>query len=241
MKSLQQNGKTLALVLPWLQSKQQHFEKYCSIYTNLGFDVLVVQIDILQLMRPEKGSQILAADVVKFLNSNDHYENILVHGFSVGGYLWSECLIHLNAHKSFKSISSRIKGQVWDSVTGLKEIPIGISKSVFSEGLMENLLRKSVEYYLKFFYENATKYYVRAENFFNDSPVKAPALIYSSKADPIGTETKANEIAESFKQQNIDLSLKCFEDSPHVQHYQKYKEEYLKYLHDHLKKCNLIE
>lgn len=85
-------------MLSWFQAEPKHLEKYCELYTNLGFDVLIVKINLLQLMRPVNGSQLVAAETWRFLDSNEYYDRVLIHGFSVGGYLWgnlSAVLSHL--------------------------------------------------------------------------------------------------------------------------------------------------
>jgi hypothetical protein len=231
----------LAVIIPWAQSKLSHVEKYCSIYTKNGFDVLVVENRVPNIIQPKK-SQNLAANLVKFLENNESYDKILIHGFSAAGYVWGETLVQLHSKQNRDLIFKRIKGQVWDSVAGLNQIPIGISNSIFRNNkLMEILLRKSIELMLKIFYESKTKYYNRAATYYYKKAIPAPALIFASKVDPIGTEEHAKEIVKNFQAQNIETTLKVFPDSPHVQHFQKYRENFLKTLFDHLKKCNLLK
>lgn len=236
------SGKPLTLLLPWLLSKKTHVEKYCAIYTKLGFEVVVARMDLIQLLRPKTGVHLIADDVVKFLANNDHYKNIVVHGFSAGGYVWAESLMRLHSHEKFDSISKRVKCQVWDSLTGFTEIPIGISKTIFpGNKTVQNLVKNLSEFYLKTNYENATQFYKRGENYFNENPLIAPALVFASKTDQVGTERKAREIVDCFKAINIDTTFKLFDKSPHVQHYHTHKEEYMKFLCEHLKKHQLLE
>lgn len=83
-------------MLSWLRAKPKHLEKFCTLYTDVGFNVLVAHVERLQVLRPlHDGAQPLAGDKVKFLSNNENYERFLLHGFSVGGYLWGECLIQL--------------------------------------------------------------------------------------------------------------------------------------------------
>lgn len=236
------SGKPLTVLLPWLLSKKSHVEKYCAIYTKLGFEVVVIRMELFQLLRPKSGAHLIADDVVKFLTNNDQYKNIVVHGFSAGGYLWAESLKRMHVHEKFDSISKRVKCQVWDSVTGYTEIPIGISKSIFpGNKIIQNLMISLSEFYLKASYESATQFFQQGESYFNANPLTVPALIFASKTDPVGTERKAREIVDSFLAKNIDLTFKLFDKSPHVQHYHTHKEEYMKFLCEHLKKCQLLE
>lgn len=69
----------------------------------------------------------------------------------------------------------------------------------------------------------------------------APALIICSKTDIIGTKLFGEEVARRWRQKGVDVTFKCFEDSDHVKHYQKYPEEYLKSVHDHWEKVKLLD
>lgn len=76
--------------------------------------------------------QLVAADLVKFLENNALYSPLLLHGFSVGGYFWGECMVHMARDtERYKVITDRICGQIWDSLADITEIPIGVPKAVF--------------------------------------------------------------------------------------------------------------
>lgn len=233
-------GKSLTLILSWLEAKQSHVEKYCKIYTDLGIDVLLVQTNVLKLLRPTTGTQVIAKNVVDFLTNNENYEKLFIHGFSVGGYLWGECLLNLYARQNFEEVTRRFKGQVWDSGTGIEGIPIGASKSLFPENeSMQKVVKKLLELYL----ENASsmKHYVRSADCYHNQPLQVPALVFTSKIDFVATERYAGKIADSFRQQKVDVTLKCFENAPHIKAYHVYREEYIKCLADHWKKCKIID
>lgn len=74
----------------------------------------------------------VAAELVKFLENNITTNPLLLHGFSVGGYLWGECMVHMSRDiDRFQHVLKQFKGQVWDSTTELTEIPVGIPKAMF--------------------------------------------------------------------------------------------------------------
>lgn len=55
-----------------------------------------------------------------------------MHGFSVGGYVWGECMVHMSRDLDrFRNVLDQIHGQVWDSAAELSEIPIGVPKAMF--------------------------------------------------------------------------------------------------------------
>jgi len=90
----------------------------------------------------------VAADLLTFLKQNESYQQILLHRFSVGGYMWGEALdlIHSNKDK-YSNVTDRIVGQVWDSIADVSQIPIGLPRAVFPKNMMmQSLLQKYVEY-----------------------------------------------------------------------------------------------
>lgn len=227
----------------WLKARPKHIEKFCSLYTDvLGFDVLRVHVDLKQLLLPVSGSQLIAADVLKFIGSNDNYERILLHGFSVGGYMFGECLVHMNAHpEKYSTALNRVKAQVWDSVTGRNEIPIAFGKILFPQSqTMQEVVKRTFHIFNSLFFSLATKHYIRSEESFHFKALQVPALMFYSSTDVIGTKEKNETIAKDFEARNIVVTRKCFYDSPHVGHYQHHKDEYLKCLMKHLDSCNFL-
>jgi len=57
---------------------------------------------------------------------------MILHGFSVGGYIWGECLAEMQKdRKQYQAVVDRIIGQVWDSAADITEIPVGVPKALF--------------------------------------------------------------------------------------------------------------
>lgn len=71
---------------------------------------------------------------------------MLLHGFSVAGYVWGEVMVSLKQER-YKHILERIRGQVWDSAADITEIPIGLPKAVFPKNaILETALRQYILY-----------------------------------------------------------------------------------------------
>lgn len=237
------NEKPLVLMFSWFKANPKHIEKFCSMYTDiLGFDVLLVHVDLKQLLLPNSGSQLIAADVLKFIINNDNYKRILLHGFSVGGYMFGECLVLMNADREkYSLVVNRIKAQVWDSVTGRNEIPVAFGKIFFSKSLvMQRFVKRIFMIVSSLFYEVSTKHYIRSEEYFHSKALQVPALMFYSTTDIIGTKVKNETISNDFEDRTIAVTRKCFENSPHVGHYQRHREEYFECLMKHLASCNLL-
>ncbi|XP_053679125.1 uncharacterized protein LOC128730117 [Anopheles nili] len=249
-KSYEKNSQTLRLnepfdrpmvfIFAWLQASEKHLAKFAEFYLKQGFEVLCVHITPWQLVWPVYGSQKVAGDVVKFLANNKFAEGIVVHGFSVGGYLWGECLVKLNEHPNGKQILSRICGQVWDSLADITEIPVGVPHAVLPNNpTLQGVLRNYITYHMKLFEEEATQYYVKCTHLFHYEPAQCPALLLVSKTDPVGTETANRRLREIWESVGVKTSLKCWDKSPHVGHFHKHRDEYIELLLTHLRSLDL--
>lgn len=90
--------------------------------------------------------QLVAADVVKFLANNITSQPIVLHGFSVGGYLWGECMVHMSHDVDrYRHVLNQINCQIWDSLVELTELPVGVPKAVFAQN---ETLQRALSNYL---------------------------------------------------------------------------------------------
>lgn len=156
--------------------------------------------------------------------------------------MWGECLLKLQENEDHREmIARRVKVQVWDSVGGIDEIPIGYSRAIFPSNLiMQRVTRKLIQRYLDICHNVSTKHYQKSGEIFHAKPLQAPALLFFSFADPVGTEQMQLKIRESLEKKQIEVKLKSFSDSPHVQHFRLHKAEYTKCLVDLLESCDLV-
>ncbi|XP_003701573.1 transmembrane protein 53-like lethal (2) k09913 [Megachile rotundata] len=236
-------NRPLLVLLSWLLSKRKHVMKYTNLYKEQGFDIVVVSVTPWQLLWPSKGTRLVAADLLDFLAKHKNYEQIFLHGFSVGAYMWGEVLDIMQSNpQKYNNIIDRIVGQVWDSVADVTELSIGIPRAVFPKNLvLQNMLQKYMEYHLKTFYKQSTQYYVRSSQLFHTNLVRTPALFLMSNTDPVGSVTSNMKVRDSWDSLGTKTYVKIFENSPHVGHYQKYPKEYVAELYAFLYKLNLIQ
>lgn len=235
--------KPLLIMLSWLMARKKHIYKYADIYLNQGFDVLNININPWQLLWPTKGSQVVAKDILKFLEANPSYDPLVVHGFSVGAYVWSEALVHMSAERQrYQRIIDRIAGQIWDSSADVTELPLGVPVAVFpNNAVLQNTLRQYILYHLKTFDKVATVHYVRASQMYHTNIVRAPAQIFISRTDPIGTEESNRRAKDNWENMGIQVNWKCWDKSPHVGHYRAHPEEYKAELEGFLASLNISQ
>jgi hypothetical protein len=228
LKLENQEDKPLVIMLSWLMAKRKHIFKYADFYISKGFDVMNISVTPWQLLWPLKGTQLMAVDILKFLDSNKSYGPIIIHGFSVGGYVWSEALVQLAAEQNrYQHILDRIVGQVWDSAADITELPTGFPFAVFPRNkVLQSALKQYILYHLKTFDKVATCHHVRASQMFHTNIVTAPALFFLSKTDPIGSVSSNLRARESWESMGIQTFWKCWDNSPHVGHFHRHPEEY---------------
>lgn len=71
---------------------------------------------------------------------------MLLHGFSVGGYVWGECMVHMARDLDrYRPILNLFQGQIWDSAVELTEIKIGLPKAMFPKN---DTLQKALSNYM---------------------------------------------------------------------------------------------
>lgn len=80
------------------------------------------------------------------LKANESNSPIVLHGFSVGAYLWGEVLVHATVEKErYQKVMNRICGQIWDSSVDVTEIHIGVPKAVFPKNfVLQNALQQYI-------------------------------------------------------------------------------------------------
>ncbi|XP_019766152.1 transmembrane protein 53 isoform X2 [Dendroctonus ponderosae] len=219
----------LVVLIAWMMAKKKHTQKYADIWLQKGFDVLCVTVNPWQFLWPVTGTQVVAADILKFLEQNKSYSQMMLHGFSVGGYLWGEVMVQMAHEKErYQQVLDRFAGQVWDSAADVTEIHKGVPPAVFPRNkVMANALSKYIIYHMKTFDKVATRHYVRSSQMFHTNMVRAPALFLLSKTDPIGAERSNQRVRENWESMGMKVDWKVFEKSPHVGHFRKYPKEYV--------------
>lgn len=141
----------------------------------------------------------------------------------------------------YGNIPKRVVGQVWDSPGPPSKVIIAVPLALYPNNMF---MQSAVRTFLRILFNLHKRLEIHyADGVYNmyHNLVKAPALIFTSKTDSIGTVVFANEILDTWKSNGVDVTVKIFEDTEHVKHFQKHPEVYLKYLHEHWERVKLLE
>ncbi|XP_006622885.1 transmembrane protein 53-A [Apis dorsata] len=238
-----EKNRPLLILLSWLLPKHRHIMKFANLYVEQGFDIVILSITPWQLIWPIKGSRLVASDLLEFLIEHQNYQQIVLHGFSVGGYMWGEILDLIQSdYQKYNNVIERIVGQIWDSLADVTELSIGIPRAIFPKNkMLQNMFQKYLEYHMKAFYKQSTQYYIRSSQLFHTNLVHSPALFFVSKTDPVGSLTSNLRVKDQWDTVGVKTYIKIFEKSPHVGHYRKYPKEYVAELYTFLNKLPLIQ
>lgn len=96
-----------------------------------------------------------ATEVIKFLANNVTPKSpIILHGFSVGGYLWGECMVQMARDLDrYRHVLDMIQGQIWDSAVELSELSEGVPKAMFPKNdTLQRALKNYLMYVTNIFY-----------------------------------------------------------------------------------------
>ncbi|KAI4463775.1 hypothetical protein MML48_4g00020442 [Holotrichia oblita] len=233
--------RPLAVMPTWLMANEKHINKNAKFYLDYGFDVLNIKLQMWQLLLPTKGTQVIVINMrispLNYKLANQTYSPLVLHGFSIGGYLWGEALVQMKSDKKrYQPIADKISGQIWDSLADITQIPIGTPAAMFPNNkLLQTILRSYLVFHMKAFDKIATCHYRKSRDAFFENIVNVPMLIFGSKIDPVATEETLRTLKEHLESKGSKVYWKIWDDSPHVSHLFKYPEEYTKIMTDYLK------
>ncbi|XP_005111442.1 transmembrane protein 53-B [Aplysia californica] len=231
LKSIQddsQSSRPLILLFGWMLAKQKHLNKYGNMYHSKGFDVLSLKMRPGQVLIPQRAQDTVEHLLSVLEDSSLAQKPLMVHGFSVGGYMYGEMLVKLRQQRArWQGICDRMTGQIFDSPVDYEGIAPGFSRVLVKNRLGQKLLLNTLEGYLKLFQKPITRHYLASSQAFHDNNLRLPSLMLYSRADPIGVDTRIELVIKKWKAAGIPVMSRCWESSPHVSHFHRHPDEYV--------------
>ncbi|OTF75477.1 DUF829 domain containing protein, partial [Euroglyphus maynei] len=233
-KTRQLSKRPLLLMFAWLEAKEIHMEKYREFWFNRGFDILSVRTLPMHLLLPKLGGRNNALKMIEFL-ANHHlvYDEILIHGFSVGGYQMGEVFLYLQENKDknerIRHIYDSLKGIIVDSLVFAQDCPPGASKAITTSPIWQPMLEKTIDTFLKTTKSFTYNRYLKVQDIMFSNETKLPGCVLHSKSDAVSSITHNIELFNGWKSRNPEnTELNCWHDAAHVLIYKKYPEQYAK-------------
>ena len=107
----------------------------------------------------------------------------------------------------------------------------GISESITGSKILQNIIQTSVESYFDMFQNTVKSYMLDSNDMCTENPFRIPTLYIFSYKDSIASPETSLKIIAHQKKYNVPSFTHEF-DTPHVQHYRHYPDQYLKLLDD---------
>lgn len=234
-----EHHKPLLLMLPWLGSRPQALDKYCDIYFKTGFDVLVFESEVLGFLWPRWGLE-HGRTLLDLLESERFVSRpLLVHAFSIGGYTFSQLLVHVSKDaRKYQAFTKRITGHIYDSmvVGSLEHMATGLGKTVFPK--CESLIKYVALLYFDKFKSQTVDYFDTCLDVFWNTPITTPALFFYCNNDPLCDPRTLTNLADYWRRRGLDVTKKKWDDSTHAGHLKRHPEEYLSTINTFIRSLN---
>ncbi|CAH1786464.1 unnamed protein product [Owenia fusiformis] len=231
------NNRPLVVIFSWLLAKSQHISKYGDFYLDKGYDVLTLKVEPKQLLWPTQAQKVVqqALEYIDEEKNKNIVNPLLIHGFSVGGYLYGEFLVKLKqGGDKYRAIANSIQGQIFDSIVDYKGIPGGVSKAMTPNPILRATIKGTLELYLGIFKKQVMTCYELSQDTVIANKQRTPSMFLYSKSDIVSSYTKIEEVIDGWKEQGIEVHEKRWDVSPHVTHMYHHPDEYLDMLNTFL-------
>ena len=239
-----EHSKPLVVILGWNDCKSKHLQKYSNIFEAKGWSTICLPTKSFNTFfrsgTEVKTIGLYLAEVIK--NETQKTQPVFLYSFSNGGcavYFHLAEALSYKAGPYFNSIN--VVGSIFDSCPvkpTLESVP-RVQVSI-TEHMRNPVLRQIVWYAVGLLLPTLVKLNPVLQRFFDDLgkiPLKCPQLFLFSKADHLAFVDDIEEHMNDRRARGVKVFSKCWEDSPHVQHYMKYPEEYVKLLDEFVTNC----
>lgn len=223
--------RPLLLLFPWLHAKPAAVAKYRALYLCRGMDVLSVESSLWHFLWPPWGLEYAAQVLELLMEPCFTGRHIVVHAFSIGGYMFTQMLIHMDKDpERYMELSQMVKGHVYDSlvVGSLEHMAIGLGKSLFPrfDGLAQGVVAVAMLYFWLFKTKTADLY-DRSIRVFHSSPVTSPALFFFCENDLMCDSVNMEATIHLWRKRGIAVEARKWKESVHTAHLRCHPEEYL--------------
>jgi len=211
-------ARPIVVIAGWMGAKERQMRPYLNFYHERNIDTISFAVGPNHVLFPEKAMQQMEAVLNCVADAHKQQEDagpkatigqpsaILFHHFSVGGFLYGQAIQAMQAHSHLNSFPTTIKAQIFDSPPDYQNIPKGISRSMGIGGIVEKVIEKFAEAYLKITYDSAGVMHRASSHAFHENKIPAPALWFYSKADPVCDWKDCITVTDKWKAKGIDVS-----------------------------------
>ena len=217
-------------------AKSKHIHKYAEFYHDKGFDVLNIKIEPVQFLIPSK-AQSVVGHVLDFVTDSPQNDRpVIIHGFSVGAYLYAEMMVKIIDTERYYHVGERLLGQVFDSPVDFEMVTTGFPRAVSSNLFIQKSMEKTLELYVYLMRNLTMKHYQNASRVFKENKFKRKSLFLYSMTDNIADYRIIDSTVKGMRNAGIEVYSRRWEKSHHVSHFHEHRTEYLELLDNFVNK-----
>lgn len=225
-----QNSNTVVIIFAFYRASEKAIDNYCRIYHEYGFDALIVPSYLKHFAWPDISLD-LAKDLLKFVKEKcSHYENIVVHAFSMGAYNFTVCMGEMyKSPKLYSCVENKIKAVIYDSLTigTLENMARGVGIGVSKNNMVRMLVPLSMSLYFRLTSKYTVKVYDHYVDLFKQKPLQVPTLLFYCKNDPMSEYDVISELVQDWRKRfSFSVMDKSWEKSKHSAHLLQHRDEY---------------
>ncbi|XP_060068882.1 uncharacterized protein LOC132548994 [Ylistrum balloti] len=238
------NSKKIVIIFDWLYAKPAAVDKYCNLYHAKGLDVLTVKGRLAHFLWPPTGYE-LAKKVLKFI-FRDNRDEVLVHAFSVGAYIYTLCLmISRREPEQYGAFRDKVKGQVFDSVVvgSYDHMSTGIAVALPGTNALKKPILQIMDVYYNKTKETTRDEYDKLVDLFKADPITVPTQLFYSYSDPMCYVPAMEDIIKNWHRchPDFDVTSKCWNKSIHAAHLKCHPEEYLQHWEEWIQRTKITQ
>ncbi|KAM4711580.1 uncharacterized protein FYW61_020751 [Anableps anableps] len=222
------NSRPLLLFFSWLGAQPGAVAKYRDLYLDHGMDVLLIQSSVMHFLWPRWGLN-YGLEILNLLEEPPFTGRfILVHASSIGGYTFTQLLIHIAQQpKQHAGLAHRVIGHIYDSlvVGSLDHMATGLGKTLLPR--LEGFIKTTAMLYFRLFKSHTADLYESSIQVFYNNPVTSPALFFFSENDAMCNPAALEKLMNCWRQKGVSVHSRKWKESTHAAHLRCHPEEYV--------------
>eukprot|EP01147_Barroeca_monosierra_P007514 gene7514-9808_t len=234
---IDETTRPIVLMIGWLLAKQHNMSKFAKWYVDRGVHTISILPRTSHCLNMKQAEAMAESMLHLVTTAPFRGHPLLIHGFSVGGFLYGRFLMELINHPDRDAVAASTRGQILDSVVDVEGIPFGVSAALFKNPFARRFTQNCLEKLLSM-NEKRMEIYLASSRIFKENPLRTPTHVMYSHVDPITDSDRIENVMDKWKESGIPTTCSVFDESSHVQHMKQYYDKYYadleKFVRDHV-------
>ncbi|OWF55316.1 hypothetical protein KP79_PYT14669 [Mizuhopecten yessoensis] len=228
---------TLVLFFGWLGAKSRYLESYFDLYHQENFDILYIPDNVKLFVWPPLVDEFAKSLMTVITNNDDirRYDNFLVHGVSIGAYVFTCCLMKADKHQAqFSPFVDKIQGVVLDSPTygSFERMRKGVAEGLAKNRIVKAVIPRLLSVYFYLTWKYTVEFFEKAMHFLEERPLNVPYAMFFSREDPMCDADVIMEMIENWREKSsVSVITRFWKKSVHAAHLRYHPDDYRETFH----------